>query len=207
MSVGSILFNRGVWKFLFAISIPVGIGYFFWYSQEAAKVEVAEYKKEQKEHPTTDHVVINNYSMKEVDDSNSVKWQLTADTGALNPNGKDVDLSGVKVEYFDPKTKELKMRMIAPVGHANQETKYVKLIGDSAHKVSADGGGFRKSHLECAQLELTKQNQFLATGGVIIDWPGVAKVSGTTATGSTDMSAGPKNLKVVGSTHSVVAVN
>jgi hypothetical protein len=202
----SLVFNRNVWKFVLAVSIPLSIGYFFWDSQQKAEEEVRKFKLEQKEHPTTDRVSIDNYSMKEIDDNNHIRWQLIANTGVVLPNGKDVELSGVKVEYYDPQTKEMKMRLKAPVGHANQETKYVKLNGDQSTKVLAEGGGFRASHFECAQVELAKNNQFLASGGVIIDWPGVAKVSGDTATGSTDMSSGPKNLKVVGNTHAQIAV-
>jgi hypothetical protein len=206
MSLISFLSNRSLWKFVLAVSIPSAIVYFFWYSQQQAGVAVKEWEAEQKAHPTTDHVVINDYAMKEIDDGNHLRWQLVAKTGTLMPNGKDVELSDVKVDYYDSKSHELKMSMKAPLGHANQETKFVKLTGTKNQRVVAEGGGFKKSHFECAQVELIKKNEFLASGGVIIDWPGVAKVSGSLASGTTDMSAGPKNLKVIGNTHAEIAV-
>lgn len=204
MSLVSMIFNRGVGKFLLALSIPLGIVYFFWYSQHEATEAIKQLKIDQKAHPTVSAVTINNYEMKEVDDGNHIRWQLTSRVGVLNPNGKDVELADVVVNYFDATTHALKMKMVAPIGHANQATKFVKLTGDKTRRVVADGGGFRPSHFECGQVELIKQNEFLASGGVIIDWPGVAKVSGSLAAGSTDMSSGPKNLKVVGNTHATI---
>jgi hypothetical protein len=206
MSLFSFLLTRQFWKWMLALAIPGSIAYFFWYSHQQANLEFDKWQVEQKEHPISNSVVIKDYSMKEVDDSNKVRWQLIADTGTLSPNGKDVDLTNVKVEYFDAKSHDLKMRMQAPIGHANQDTKFVKLNCDKKTRVVADGGGFKKSHFECSQVELIKKNEFLASGGVIIDWPGVAKISGSLASGSTDMSSGPKNLKVIGNTHAEIAV-
>jgi hypothetical protein len=99
----------------------------------------------------------------------------------------------------------MKMRMIAPYGTANQTTKFVKLKGDKGQPVVAEGDG-GKSKFECGYMELTKKNQFVASGGVIIDWPGVAKVSANSATGSTQMAEGPKDLKLIGNTHAQIAV-
>lgn len=205
MHVLSMVFNRNFLKLFVALAIPCGMAYFFWYAQQQANIEVENYKKEQKDHPTLDRMVIKNYNMKEIDDTNTIRWQLTANTGELNPNGHDVELTGVSVEFYDKDTKQLKMRLDAPLGHANQQTKYVKLETDGKQLVKANGDG-GKSHFQCKQVELTKRNQFLATGGVIIVWPGVAKVSGDTATGSTNMASGPKDFKVVGNTHTEIVV-
>ncbi len=206
MSLVSYVFNKKVAQVLLALSIPSGIIYFFTYSQNQADIQLKEFQAQQKAHPKTQNFTIDNYSMKEVDDANRVRWQLKSDQGVLQPNGKDILLKTVTVEYYDQKTGEMKMRMSAPLGEANQQTKYVKLLGDKKTRVTADGGGMRKSHFECSQVELIKKDEFLASGGVIIDWPGVAKVSGSLASGSTDMSSGPKNLKVIGNTHAEIAV-
>jgi hypothetical protein len=167
--------------------------------------EWKHYKTEQVQNPTTQQPVIHNYAMKEIDGANNIRWQLKAKQGQFMPNGQDVQLSYVTVEYYDAATKAMKMRLIAPSGFANTATKYVKLNGDSHQKVEADGEG-GKSKLLAETVELTKKNQFNATGGVIIDWPGVAKVSGNSATGSTNMSAGPKDFKIIGNTHAEISV-
>jgi lipopolysaccharide export system protein LptC len=204
MSVGSLVLNRSVWKFVFAMAIPVSIGWFFWYSQQQANFEVEQYKKEQKANPISDELVIQNYAMKEIDDLNRIRWQLVAATGKLKGNGKDVELTDVKVEYFDAQTRALKMRLEAPFGSADQQSKYVKLEGGKNGRVVAEGQNNMK--LSSAVVELIKKNEFLASGGVIIDWPGVAKVSGDSASGMTDMSSGPKNFKVVGNTHAEIVM-
>ena len=166
---------------------------------------ILQVKKDTSAHPIAQQLSGEKYSMKEVDDGNHTRWQLTAARGTFMPNGRDVKLEDVVVEYFDPKTKELKMRLKAPDGSANQESKDVVLSSSNGRKVTAEGGG-GKSKFVCQKVELSKKNQFVATGGVIIDWPGVAKVSGNSASGSTNMAAGPKDLKVVGNTHAEIAV-
>jgi lipopolysaccharide export system protein LptC len=205
MSVATMVFNRNFAKVIFALAIPASIGYFFWYSQQQANIEVEKYKQEQKNNPTSDSLVIQNYGMKEVDDGNHLRWELTAESGQMMPDGKNVRLDGVVVQYFDPTTKAMKMRLKAPVGLANQETKFVKLEGKDGKKVLAEGEA-GKCKFVCDAVELSKKNQFTATGGVIIEWSGVAKVSGNSATGSTNMAAGPKDFKVVGNTHAEIAV-
>lgn len=207
MSIGSIVLNRNIFKFALALAIPAGIGYIFWYSQDQANKEVEQYKAEQKNRgEVKQEVVIKNYALKEIDDLNRVRWQLVAATGTLKENGKDVEMTDVKVEYFDPITKELKMRMVAPYGTGDQSTKYVKLMSKGHQKVVAEGQG-GKSKLTSTTVELIKKDQFLATGGVNIDWPGVAKVSGDSATGGTNLSGGPKNFKVMGNTHAEIVTH
>jgi hypothetical protein len=205
MSVGSVVLNRSVWKLIVALAIPGGIAWFFFYSQQQANMEVEKYKAEQKAHPMSEELVIKNYAMKEIDDANRIRWQLMADTGKLKSNGKDVELTNVKVEYYDANTRELKMRLSAPFGSADQQTKYVKLQARKGERVVAEGQG-GKSKFNAQTVELIKKNQFLASGGVIIDWPGVAKVSGDSASGTTDLASGPKNFKVVGNTHAEIVM-
>lgn len=204
-SIASMVFNKNIWKLLIALAIPGSIAFFFWYSQHQADLEVEQYKKDVKDNPISESLIIQNYAMKEIDDANRVRWQLTAKTGTLMPNGKDVKLEEVQVEYYDQNTRELKMRLTAPYGAANQETKFVKLEAKNGKKVVAEGQG-GKTKFIARDVELIKKNQFLATGGVIIDWPGVAKVSGDSASGLTDLSSGPKNFKVVGNTHAEIVM-
>ncbi|MBY0545906.1 MAG: LPS export ABC transporter periplasmic protein LptC [Candidatus Obscuribacterales bacterium] len=187
-------------KFVGALSIPIGIGWFFMYSQEQANIEVANYKAEQKANPTADSVVVDNYQLKEVDDMNHIKWQLSSEKGRLAPNNKDVILDKVKVEYFDGPN--VKMRIYAPKGTANQETRYVKLMSENKVRVQCEGDG-GKSKFEAETVELTKKNQFLATGGVIIEWSEVAKVTGLSATGTIG-KGGIDNVKVKGNTHAII---
>ena len=110
-------------------------------------------------------------------------------------------MQDVKVDYFDPETKLLKLQLIAPFGTANQINKEIQLSGGSSGCVVAQGGGHK---LQCKQIELIKKNQFLATGDVIIDWPEVAKVNADSASGSIEMSNGPKDLKLSGNTHALI---
>ena len=203
MTVAAMVMNRNVFKFALALSIPALMIAFFYYANDQATKEIKDLKQQEKDHPSTDKIVINNYAMKEIDDGNNIRWQLIAHSGTLQPNGKDVLLDKVQVDYFDKVTHALKMRLTAPLGTADQQTKFVKLNGLNGEKVIAEGEG-GKSKFMADQVELIKSNQFLASGGVIVDWPGVAKVSGNSASGSTDMAAGPKDLKIVGNTHSLI---
>jgi hypothetical protein len=204
MTAGTPVINRGALKLIAALAVPASIGWFFYYANQQANMEVEQFKKEQKDNPIAERVEIKNYGLKEVDDSNQILWQLIAKTGSVDPNGHDVSLEDVKVEYFDKLTHALKMRLTAPIGQANQQTRAVKLFGKDNIYVVAEGGN--QSRFQCKQVELIKKNQFLASGGVIIDWPGVAKVSGNSASGSTDLGAGPKDFKVMGNTHALIMV-
>ena len=184
-----------------ALSIPIGIYTFFTYSQKQADVQIDEYQKMQKEHPNTDKIIIGNYELKEVDDSNEIRWQLTARQGIMEPVSKDVELDKVQISYFDGK--KLKMRLSAPSGVANEVTHIVKLDSTDKQRVVAEGED-GKAKLDARKVELNKKNQFIATGGVNIEWPGVAKVTGNEARGSLEKSAELKNFKIVGNTHALI---
>jgi lipopolysaccharide export system protein LptC len=203
MSVAQAIFNRGNIKFLAALAIPLGIGWLFVYSQKEADIEVAKYKHDQAVKPNTDRVVVDNYTLKEVNDDNQVKWQLLAEKGVVEPDGHEVNLTGVVVEFFEGP--ELKMRLTAPVGLAIESTKFVKLSAKNGKKVAALGEG-GKATLSAETVELKEKNKFLATGGVTIEWPGVAKVTGNSATGAVNVSD-LKNFKIMGNTHAVISMH
>ncbi len=203
MSVASAIFNRGNLKLLVALAIPGLIGWAFVYSQKAADIEVAAVRKAQKENPITDRVVLDNYSLKEVTDSNQIRWQLVAKQGTVQPSGHEVMLKDVTVEYFDGD--KLKMRLNSPVGEAVESTKYVKLESANGRRVVAEGEE-GKARLEAEKVELKEKNKFLATGGVTIVWPEVAKVTGNYATGTIDVN-NLNNFKIVGNTHAVITVH
>src|SRR3989338_8358302 len=138
MSVVSMVFNRGTLKLIAALAIPAGIAYFFYYAKQEADKEILQVKKDTSAHPIAQQLSGEKYSMKEVDDANSTRWQLTEAKGTFMPNGRDVHLEDVVVEYFDATTKELKMRLKAPEGAANQESKDVVLSASSGGKVTAE---------------------------------------------------------------------
>ncbi len=194
------MFNQNSMKLILALAIPTGLISFWLYAQHEAKVDVDQYKEEQKEHPNSNKIQVENYELKEIDDNNTLKWRLMAMHGESDPETKDVDLTEVNVDYFDGK--KIKMRLSAPTGLANEATKKVELRSTSARRVTCEGEE-GKSELAANKVELMKKNQFAATGGVNIVWPGVAKVTGDRAEGSlanTDLN----NLKVIGHTHASI---
>ncbi len=190
---------RGFLKFVFALSIPCGLVWLVYYAQTEATKQSQEYDQQQKERPMADKITIDNYLLKEVDEQNQVKWQLTAKTGVLEPSNKDVNLTDIKVEYFNGKV--LKMRVVAPIGTANEVTHNVQLLSKEKGRVVCEGDE-GKSRLEADKIELDKKNKFKATGGVNIVWPGVAKVSGSVATGT--MGKKMDNIKISGNTHATI---
>jgi len=195
---------RSLVKVGIALAIPGLIAWFFVYSQQAAKIEVEEYKKEQKEHPTAEALEVKDYTLKEVDGSNQTRWSLISKKGKLNPETKFVELDDVTVSYFDGKT--LKARIHAPRGEADETTRNVKMLSKDKDLVLAEGDG-GQNRFQAKQVELNRNNQFLATGGVIIEYPGKARVTGDSASGKVDFSGGgPKNFKIVGNTHAVITV-
>ncbi|MBA3859765.1 MAG: hypothetical protein C0507_22895 [Cyanobacteria bacterium PR.3.49] len=196
------IFSKNTLKFIAALSIPGLLIYFWYYSKEQARIEMESYQQEQKANPLQDRVTIDNYQLKEVDDSNQVRWQLVAKSGTMNSGTKDVNLEDVMVEYFDGK--KLKMRLKAPVGLANESTRKVRLDADKDSRVVAEGEE-GKGTMTASKVELTKKNQFEATGGVNIIMPGVAKVTGNSAVGSFG-KGGIEKLRVIGNTHSVVSM-
>ena len=196
------IFSKNTLKFIAALSIPGLLIYFWYYSKEQARIEMESYQQEQKANPLQDRVSIDNYQLKEVDDSNQVRWQLVAKSGTMNSGTKDVNLEDVMVEYFDGK--KLKMRLKAPVGLANESTRKVRLDADKDSRVVAEGEE-GKGTMTATKVELTKKNQFEATGGVNIIMPGVAKVTGNQAVGEFG-KGGIHNVKVIGNTHSILNI-
>jgi LPS export ABC transporter protein LptC len=194
------IFNQNLLKLLLALAIPTALIGFWLYAQHEAKVDVESYKEEQKEHPNSNKIRVENYELKEIDDFNHLKWRLMAMHGESDPETKDVNLTDVNVDYFDGK--KIKMRLSAPTGLANEATKKVELLASGSKRVTCEGEE-GKSEMRANKVELMKKNQFAATGGVNIVWPGVAKVTGDRAEGSlanTDLN----NLKVIGNTHASI---
>ncbi|MBI4534402.1 MAG: hypothetical protein HY711_10705 [Candidatus Melainabacteria bacterium] len=198
----STIFNRGTLKLVLALIIPIVIVWAFVYSQHQATVEVKKFKEEQQANPTANQVTVSNYELKEVDDSNHIRWQLLASEGTADQSNQGVMLKEVKVEYFDGPT--VKMCLHAPQGLANETNRYVKLSGSEDNPVLAEGEA-GKSRLSAKVVELTKKNQFVASGGVNIVWPEVAKVTGLSASGTIDGSE-LGNLRIVGNTHAEIVV-
>lgn len=196
---------RKYWKVVLALSFPIFVTWVFFYSKEMAEKESEKLAAEQALHPTTKNPVIENYEMKEVDGQNRIRWQLKAAKGtALGDMNQEVALNGVQMTYVDPDTQLPKLVLIAPEGSANAATKYVKLTSAGGKKVEAKGSD-GKLDFVTQTLELEKDNKFKATGGVNINWPEVAKVTGDSATGVIDLPDF-KNFKIVGRTHAQIVV-
>lgn len=191
---------KGILKFLFAISIPTLLVWFFLNSEHKANLEVQQYQEEQKANPTTDSVIINDYQIREVDDDNKLRWQLLSKRGTVLPETKDVDLDEVLVEYYEGPL--VKMKLKAPKGIANEHEHWVDLLSTENTMVQCEGDG-GKSRFSCKKVKLTKKNQFQAEGGVIIEWAEVAKVTGDRATGVLG-SSGVQTVTVKGNTHSII---
>ncbi len=197
------IFNRSTYTLLAALSVPV-LFYVFWnYANNQANMMVKETSGAIKKNVNQDKISVDDYNLKEVNDSNEVKWLLAAKTGVIDPVTKDVNLDTVHVDYFDGAT--LKMRISSPIGLANENTHMVKLFAQGGKRVEAQGEG-GKAKLDAQKIELMEKNQFLASGGVNIIWPGVAKVTGNEATGSLK-STDLKNLTIKGNTHAAIGGN
>ncbi|MDR3612355.1 MAG: LPS export ABC transporter periplasmic protein LptC [Candidatus Obscuribacterales bacterium] len=190
-------------KWVGALAIPAVLVGLWFYAINQSKVEMEGWHKEQKEHPNDGKTTVDNYELKEVDDSNSIKWILNARRGVMDAGKgeKDVLLDGVDMKYMDAGV--VKMRMTAPSGVANESTHIVNLKSDPKQRVIADGGE-GKGRMEANTVELTKRNQFIANGSVNINLPGVAKVTGDKATGALEKTAELKNFKIIGHTHALI---
>jgi hypothetical protein len=194
------VFNRNVSKFIGAVSIPAVIMFFWFYALQEANKQVKEFNAAQKINPNTDETIVRHYELKEVDDNNQVRWLLSANEGKMEPVSHDVNLTQVHVDYMDGQI--LKMRLSAPFGHTNEITRLVKLSASGNKLVEAIGEA-GKVKLTAAKIELNKKNQFQATGGVNIIWPGVAKVIGDLAAGILT-SGDLNNVKIIGNTRALI---
>jgi hypothetical protein len=183
-----------------ALAIPAILISVFYYSQVEADRQVAEYQVYQKAHPQIQNITVDNYELTEIGEGNIIKWKLKAKEGKLDGDTKDVNLTDVNMQCFEGNV--VKMSFKAPIGLANEETHLVKLSSTKTAQVNCEGSAGAK--LQAPKVELTKKNQFIATGGVTIVYPGVAKVTGSTVTGSLEHSADLKNFKIVGNTHALI---
>jgi len=194
------VFNKNAILLCVALAIPVVLIWFWNYANTRARTTVDAAKGELHRNLNQENISVEEYQLKEVNDNNELRWILNAAHGVMNPKTKDVDLDVVKVDYYDGL--KVKMRLAAPIGKANEGTKEIALYSTSKQKVEAEGEE-GKSKMLAAKVELVKNNQFLATGGVNILWPGVAKVSGDRAEGSL-ASTDLKNFKIIGNTHASI---
>jgi lipopolysaccharide export system protein LptC len=196
------IFNQSVYKVLLAMAIPALICGGWIFSLQSSDVLIKEQTKEMKEHPTVEKTTVDNYSLKEVDDTNTTKWDLIAKRGIMAADAsKDVWLDQVTLRYYDGKV--LKMSITAPKGVANEVTHIVILDSDKTQRVVAENG-VSHARLEASKVELNKKNQFVATGGVNINMPGVAKVTGNLCTGVLEKDSELKNFKIIGNTHAII---
>jgi lipopolysaccharide export system protein LptC len=163
---------------------------------------IKESDEEMNKHPLTEQTTVDNYELKEIDDHNNIKWQLVAKRGVMTSDGsKDVMLDHVFLKYYDGKI--LKMSITAPSGIANENTHIVKLNSDQKQRVVAENGT-NHGRLEASKVVLNKRNEFVATGGVNIVMPGVAKVTGSRAEGALEKDSELKNFKMFGHTHAII---
>lgn len=194
-------FLKSDWfKLVLALSILGGIVGLLYYAQWSATIEEKNFKAQRDANPTASNIAFTNYELKEVDDANNVRWILSAQTGTLIKDSKDVSLTNISMKFLDGAN--VKMMITAPLGKANTDTHRVELASGPGQRVIAEGEA-GKSRMDMEKLELEKKNQFKATGGVNIAM-GVAKVTGNYATGrfgKKDL----EDLKIIGNTHAIIA--
>jgi lipopolysaccharide export system protein LptC len=193
------IFRTDAFKLILALSILGTIVGLMFYAQNMANRIEKEAEEQRRLNPTAVTTSIDNYELKEIDDANHIRWILRAKRAVLEKDRK-FSLDSIDMRYFDD-GKE-KMHLIAPIGMADEASRQIQLDSNDKQKVIAMGQE-GKSRLETSKLELTKKNQFKATGGVNIDWTGVAKVTGNYATGVLG-KADLEDLKIIGNTHAVI---
>lgn len=193
------IFKTDAAKFILALGILGTLVGLMFYAQNMANRIEKEAAEERKNNPTAETTSIDNYELKEIDDFNHIRWILKARRAVMEKDRRFL-LDSINMQYFD-EGKE-KMHLVAPIGVANEATKQIQLDSTAQQKVICEGQE-RKSRLETTKLELTKKNQFIASGGVTIDWTGVAKVTGDHATGVIG-KADLEDLKIVGHTHTIL---
>lgn len=198
----SIVVNHPYFRLFLAIAIPSTIFGLWFYAKYEAERDIGITSSDIKKNPINEKILVDNYQLKEIDDANRLRWRLVAAQGVTDPVTRDVALRTVNVDYFDKG--KIKMRLCAPLGIANESTRVVELCSEKGKRVIAEGEE-GKAKLDAEKVELIKKNQFLATGGVNILWPGVAKVRGDRAEGSL-ASTDLKKLRIVGNTHALIGI-
>jgi len=188
-------------KLLLALAIPTVLIGGFLYAQKEANMQLADYQVNQKEHPAAEAMSVENYEMKEIDATNQVKWHLQAAHGIMIPDTRDVDMKRVTMKCYEGD--KVKLAFTAPSGVANEVTHLVTLDSDAKELVHCEGAN-GSAKISSRRVELKKNNQFTATGGVTIVYPGVAKVTGNEMVGSLEKSADLKNFKITGNTHTLL---
>lgn len=191
-------------KLLLALGIAAGLVGAIYYAQQEANRQMAEFEQtKDKDGAMGEEVAVKEYELKEVDENNQLRWQLKAASGILEPRTKDVDLKGIEVKYYNEG--QVSLNIQAPVGKANELTHIILLKSDKDNKVLAMGVS-NQTKMEVAEMELNKKNQFKATGGVNIEWPGVAKVTGDSAEGVISQVKLIEHIVLRGNTHSTIGM-
>ena len=185
-------------KLLLALGILMGLSGFIYYAHLGAEQQWKEFQDSKDEKTLSNNIVVDNYELKEVDSNNQTRWHLQAKKGVRQPNTRLVDLKEVEVKYYANGAVSLKLS--APVGQANEISRKILLTSNKSGKVLGIGVE-KQTRMETEKMELTKKNQFIATGGVNIDWPGVAKVTGNEAEGVMSATKFIDHLKIRGNTH------
>lgn len=185
-------------KLLLALGILMGLSGFIYYAQLEAEKQMDEFERTKDPKTMSNNIVVNDYQLKEVDANNQPRWHLQAKKGVRQPNTRLVDLENVEVKYYADGAVSLKLS--APIGQANEISRKIKLTSNKSGKVLGIGVE-KQTRMETKEMVLTKKNQFLATGGVNIDWPGVAKVTGDKAEGIMSATKFIDHLIIRGNTH------
>ncbi len=181
-----------------ALGILLGLSGFIYFAYEKAERDMEYFDKTKDEKTMSEDITVDDYELKEVDDQNRLQWQLKAKKGVRVQKTRDVALKSVEVKYYNEG--KVSLKLIAPVGRANENTRIVILSSDDKDKVLGIGVE-KQTRLETKEMKLTEKNQFIATGGVNIDWPGVAKVTGDKAEGVMSATRFVDHLIIRGNTH------
>ena len=186
-------------KFMLAIGILLGLSGFIYFSNKEANKQWKEFgETKDNDSAMSDEIWVQKYEMKEVDDTEKIHWILKAEKGLMDPKTKDINLNGIEVKYYNEG--EVSMTISSPVGQANEISRKILLTSNEKGKVIGIGAT-KNTRLETSELKLEKKNKFIATGGVSIVWPGVAKVTSKTAEGEMSPTKFVDNLVLRGNVH------
>ena len=185
-------------KLALALGILFGLVGWIFYAQKQAEIQYKTFEETKDDATFSSDTVVNDYELKEVDGNQQKQWELTAKKGIREKTTKDVKLEKVEVKYYNEG--KLSLQLSAPVGQANEISRKVTLTSNETQKVKGIGVE-KQTSIETKEMVLTKNNQFKASGGVNIEWPGVAKVKGNSAEGVMSATQFIEQLVIRGNTH------
>ena len=185
-------------KLVLALGILFGLVGWIYYAHNEAEKQYRTFEDTKDDATFSSDTVVNNYELKEVDGKQQKKWELLAKKGIREKATKVVKLEEVEVKYYNEG--KLSLMLKAPIGNADETSRQIKLTSNKTEKVKGIGVE-KQTSIETREMELTKNNQFKATGGVNIEWPGVAKVKGNEAEGVMSATKFIEQLVIRGNTH------